>query len=88
MKKIGLVTVAFLSPGCASMDPASSGAVKILGNDQYSISEMGTFGGSLPEHAARYCANAGKKMRVDGNTTQKGLASGGDYAVLIFSCYS
>lgn len=61
-------------------------AVKSLGGDQYSISDMNVLGGSLPEHAASYCASLGRKMKVEGNTTQQGLASGTNYGVLIFSC--
>jgi hypothetical protein len=80
------ISAAALS-GCATMDASRNGSIKSLGNDQYSISEMAVFGGSLPEHAARHCASMGKKMKVEGNTTQQGLASGTSYGVLIFSCY-
>lgn len=83
------VSVSAVLGGCATtFDAAQNGSIKSLGNDQYSISEMGVFGGSLPEHAARHCASMGKKMRVEGNTTQQGLASGTNYGVLIFSCHA
>lgn len=77
-----------LLAACASVSTGNDGAVKSLGNDQYSISDINVFGGSLPEHAARHCASLGKKMKVEGNTTQQGLASGTNYGVLIFSCYN
>ncbi len=72
--------------GCASMDPASNGAVKSLGGGQYSLSEMDILSGNVAEHAARFCSAQGKRLQVEGNTTQQGLASGSNYAVLIFSC--
>lgn len=87
MRKGFLVLSALALAGCAGMGGANGG-VKSLGGDQYSISEMDTFGGSLPEHAARHCASLGKTMKVGGNTTQQGLASGTNYGVLIFSCHS
>lgn len=86
MKKLATITILLLASGCASMGGGSG--VTSLGNDQYSISDMNVFGGSLPEHAARHCASMSKKMKVEGNTTQQGLASGTNYGVLIFSCYS
>jgi putative hemolysin len=64
----------------------SANAVRSLGNGQYSISEMDVLAGNVAEHAARFCASQGGTLKVEGNTTQQGLASGASYAVLIFSC--
>ena len=86
MKRLFAIAMIIATAGCATM--GGEGAVKSLGNDQYSISDMSVFGGSLPEHAARHCASLGKKMKVEGNTTQQGMASGNNYGVLIFSCYN
>lgn len=85
MRTIAALMIAIACVGCATMTGPDAG-VKSLGGDQYSLSEMGVFGGSLPERAAKYCGSRGKKMKVEGNTTQTGIASGAAYPVLIFSC--
>lgn len=85
MRSLYAIGTALFVSGCATM--GGQNAVTSLGNDQYSISEMSVFSGSLPEHAAKYCGSLGKKMKVEGNTTQTGIASGTPYPVLIFSCY-
>ncbi|MHA0335834.1 hypothetical protein [Sphingomonas aquatilis] len=85
MRTLYALLIAATCTGCATMADPDAG-VKSLGGDQYSISEMGVIGGSLPERAAKFCGTRGKKMKVEGNTTQTGLASGTSYPVLIFSC--
>lgn len=90
MRKIIMAFSMLSLCGCAGMaaqfDPSQNGAIRSIGNDTYTISEMGVFGGNAVEYAARHCASMGRVMQMQGSTTQKGLASGASYGVVVFTC--
>lgn len=87
MRKIFIGLSILSLAGCASFDPARNGAIKTIGGGMYTITAMGVFAGNNAEYAARHCASFNKKLKIEGNTTQEGIASGNKYDVLIFSCY-
>ena len=84
MKQIAYAAIAMCALTACATTPGAG--VKSLGNGTYSISEMDIMTGNVAEHAAAYCSSLGQKMKVEGNTTQRGLASGTNYAVLVFRC--
>lgn len=85
MKKTIIATLAVALAGCATTGGAQSGGIKSLGGDTYTVSELSGFG-SVVERAARFCVNMDQTIHVQGNTTQTGIASGRQYAVLVFRC--
>lgn len=83
MRKIVALATAVALAGCMTTGPA--GGVKSVGGNTYTISEMSGFG-SVVDRAAVFCSSIGRTIEVQGNTTQTGLASGRQYAVLVFRC--
>lgn len=85
MRNMGIAAVAALALGaCTTVSPADS--IRPIGDNLFSISEMHFFGGDVAGRAAAYCGSLGKRLQIEGDTTQKGMWSGDDYAVLVFSC--
>lgn len=85
MKKLLLIAATASLGACVTM-PSSTG-VRNLGNDTYMMSEMSGFGNVI-ERANRFCSDFGQSIDVRSSTTEKGLASGDDYAVIVFGCVS
>lgn len=80
-----LVALAAALAGCVT---TSSGAgIKSIGSDTFMVSEMSGFG-NVVERAAVFCASFGQTVQVTSNTSQMGLASGDQYAVITFRCVS
>ena len=86
MRHVVVATVALALGACAFMPNTPAQGVRSLGNGLYSISEIAFFGGDVAGRAATFCSSFGQTMSIEGNTTQKGIASGDDYAVLVFRC--
>lgn len=78
---IGIVALA----GCATMGAPGS-AVRQIGTNLYSVSEMHVMGGNVAQHAAAYCASLGQEMQIEGTTAQRGAYSGTEYSVMVFRC--
>jgi len=86
MRKIAaLATLAAALAGCVTTSP--SAGIRSLGPDTYMVSEMSGFG-NVVERAAVFCSSLGQTVQVTGNTTQTGIASGDQYAVIMFRCVS
>lgn len=85
MRSVFIAALGLALAGCVTT--GSSGGIKPLGGDTYMVSEMSGFT-NVVERAAVFCNSYGQTVEVTGNTTQQGLASGRDYAVLVFRCVS
>lgn len=83
MRNICIAAAALALGACATTSPTSG--IRSLGPNQFTVSEMSGFT-SVAERAAAFCGSFGQRMQIEGSTTQKGLYSGSDYAVLVFSC--
>lgn len=84
-RNLMIATLALAFAGCATTAGTQSGGIRALGGDTYTVSELSGFG-NVVERAARFCVNMDQTIQVQGNTTQTGLASGRQYAVLVFRC--
>lgn len=86
MRKIAtLATLAAVLAGCVHTTPGSG--IRSIGPDTFMVSEMSGFG-NVVERAAVFCASFGQTVQITGNTSQTGLASGNQYAVITFRCVS
>lgn len=84
MRNIAALATAAALAGCATV-PSPTEGIQSIGTDTFMVSEMSGFG-NVAERAGQFCASFGQRIEIDGNTTEKGLYSGSDYAVLVFRC--
>lgn len=84
-KTIAIAALGLALAGCVTTSPGAG--IKSIGSDTYMVSEMSGFG-NVVERAAAFCASFGRSLDVTSNTSQTGLASGNQYAVITFRCVS
>ena len=88
MRKIAtLATLAAALAGCVTTGSSHNSGIRSIGSDTFMVSEISGFG-NVVERAALFCASFGQTVQVTGNTSQMGLASGNQYAVITFRCVS
>lgn len=72
---------------CVTMPQRATSGVQSAGPNLFTVSELNGFG-NVFERAGAFCGSFGQQMKLEGNSTQKGLVSGSDYATIVFSCFT
>lgn len=86
MKRLVIMGLALALAGCGHDIAGGASGVNRIGDGIYQASEMNAFGIDVQQQAVRQCEIEGKRPTNLVPGTKQGMASGREYATLMFQC--